>query len=343
MTTRGRRKAGPSIEDVARLAGVSAQTVSRVSTGAERVRPGTRDKVLAAMDQLGYSPNHAARALRSGAFGTIGLISHRFERTGETLTSSAVIAAAEARDYAVTIVNARNHRADDPGADSWDTATTRLSNLAIDGLIVIRNEGTPEQLRLPARLPVAVSDSRLVAFYPAVSTDHMQGSTLATEHLLRLGHRTVHHLAGPLDSDPAIIRESAWRRTLENAGIRPPEAFRGDWTAASGYEIGRRIADDPSVTALYSANDEMAIGVVRAMHEAGRRVPEDLSVVGFDDIALSDFLYPPLTTIRQDFARIGEELVRLVVDQIQTKAPPASSRVQVPSELIIRATTAPPR
>lgn len=333
-----RRSTGPSIEDVARLAGVSAQTVSRVSTGATNVRPVTRDKVLQAMEQLGYTPNHAARALRNGAFHTIGLMAHRFERTGESLTTSAVIEAARAADYGVTIVNVQGQE-----AEGWESAASRLSSQAIDGLVILRAETTPEMLSLPRSLPVAVSDSRLMGLYPAVSSDHAQGSSAATTHLLRLGHRNIHHIGGPIDSDPAMARAAGWRRTLEQAGINAPEALHGDWSAESGYLLGRRLAADPSVTAIFCANDEMAIGALRALHEAGRDVPGDVSVVGFDDLTLSAFLPSPLTTVRQDFHRIGEELVQLVLAQIKARERLPQQRVMIPTELVVRGTTAAPR
>ncbi len=326
---------GPSIEDVARLAGVSAQTVSRVSTGAENVRPGTRTKVLDAMDRLGYSPNTAARALRNGAYGAIGLLAHRFERTGEALTTEGVIEAAQAQDYAVTIVDVGH-------ADSgWEGAAQRLTHQAIDGLVIIRAEtATPESLALPAGLPVVVSDTRLVGRHPAVVADQVNGSTAAVRHLLDLGHATVHHVAGPVDSEPAAARAEAWERTLREAGIRPPELRRGDWTAASGYAHGRELPDD--ATAVYCANDEMAIGLMRALHERGRRVPDDVSVVGFDGIALGEYTWPPLTTVRQNFHTIGQELVRLVLEQFRTRTRLGTQRVVIPTDLIVRGTTAPP-
>ena len=330
---------GASIQDVARLAGVSSQTVSRVSTGAEHVRPDTRARVLEAMDLLGYSPNHAARALRNGAFGAIGLLAHRFERTGEALTTEGVVEAAQAEDYAVTLVDVRR-----PEAGDWQDAAQRLSHQAIDGLVIIRAEtATPESLALPAGLAVVVSDSRLVGHYPAVLADQLGGTRAAVQHLLDLGHRTVHHLAGPEDSDPASLRVAGWRGCLEEAGVRAPEAWRGDWTAASGYRVGQRIAADDDVTAVYCANDEMAIGLVRALHERGRRVPDDVSVVGFDDIALGEFTYPPLTTVRQDFHAIGRELVRLLLDQVRGQTLRTGQRVVVPTQLVVRGTTAPPR
>ncbi|WP_425954820.1 LacI family DNA-binding transcriptional regulator [Xylanimonas sp. McL0601] len=330
---------GPSIQDVARLAGVSSQTVSRVSTGADYVRADTRARVLEAMDLLGYSPNHAARALRNGAFGTIGLLAHRFERTGEALTTEGVLEAAQAEDYAVTLVDVRR-----PEPGDWQDAAQRLTHLAIDGLVIIRAEtATPESLALPPGLAVVVSDSRLVGHYPAVVADQLEGTRAATQHLLELGHRTVHHLAGPEDSDPASMRAAGWRRCLEEAGIRPPQLWRGDWTAASGYRVGQQIAEDDDVTAVYCANDEMAIGLVRALHEHGRRVPDDVSVVGFDGIALGEFTYPPLTTVRQDFRAIGRELVRLVLEQFRSRTRLGNERVVLPTELVVRGTTAPPR
>lgn len=337
-TRRGRRKTGPSIEDVARLAGVSAQTVSRVSTGAEAVRDETKAKVLQAMDQLGYSPNRAARALRSGSFGTIGLIAHRFERTGEALTTEAVVEAAESEGLSVTLMNVRT-----PAADQWEHAALRLSHQAIDGLVIIRAEqATPDSLALPAGMAVAVSDSRLIGHYPSVVADQVQGSEAATRHLLGLGHRVVHHLAGPSDSEPALVRAATWQRCLDEAGVLAPALVRGDWSARSGYQAGQQLVRDQAVTAVFCANDEMAFGLIRALHEHGLRVPQDISVVGFDDIALAGYSSPPLTTVRQDFHRIGHELVRLVLQQLRAKAPMPHGRVLIGTTLVVRGTTAAP-
>ncbi|NTW41346.1 MAG: LacI family DNA-binding transcriptional regulator [Cellulomonadaceae bacterium] len=338
MTGRGRRKTGPSIEDVAKLAGVSAQTVSRVSTGADVVRPATRERVQRAMLQLGYTPNRAARALRNGSYGAIGLVAHRFGRTGEALTTEAVVRAAEAEDYAVTLLTVR-----DPATEGWEPAAHRLPHQAIDGLIIIRAEGaTAESLALPQRMPVAVSDSRFSGHYPAVVADQVQGSRDAIHHLLGLGHRTVHHLAGPEGSGPARVRAATWQRTLDEAGIVAPPPWRGDWTARSGYVMGRQIAEDRTITAVFSANDDMSFGLIRALHEAGLRVPQDVSVVGFDAIELSEFSSPPLTTVRQDFTQMGVELVRLVLAQVHHGPEAVRDRVLIPTDLVVRASTAPP-
>ncbi|WP_029663353.1 LacI family DNA-binding transcriptional regulator [Cellulomonas sp. KRMCY2] len=338
MTGRGRRKTGPSIEDVAKLAGVSAQTVSRVSTGTDVVRPATRERVQQAMQQLGYTPNGAARALRNGKYGAIGVVAHRFGRTGEALTTEAVVRAAEAEDYAVTLLTVRN-----PATEGWEPAAHRLPHQAIDGLVIIRAErATAESLALPHGMPVAVSDSRFSGHYPSVVADQVQGSRDATQHLLDLGHRTVHHLAGPEGSWPASVRTASWQRCLEDAGVRPPKLWRGDWSAGSGYLVGRQIALDRSITAVFSANDDMSFGLLRALHEAGLRVPQDISVVGFDGIALSEFSSPPLTTVAQDFDQIGVELVRLVLGQVRHGTEVVRDRVLVPTDLVVRASTAPP-
>lgn len=325
------------MHDVARLAGVSAQTVSRVSTGADTVRPETRDRVLRAIEQLGYTPNNAARALRSGSFGTIGVIAHRLARTGESRTVEAVVEAARANDYTVTLDDVRS-----PSSSDVTAAVQQLVHQSIDGLIIIRAEiETPTALVLPQHVPVAVSDSRLIGHHPAVGADQVGGTRSAVTHLLELGHRTVHHLSGPPDSGPAGIRVAAWRATLTAAGRAVPEALTGDWSARSGYELGARVAQMPEVTAVFCANDEMAAGLIRALSEAGRRVPEDVSVVGFDGIPLGEYLSPPLTTVRQDFQRIGEELVRLVLAQLDGGTAP-DVHVEVPTELVIRRSTAAP-
>lgn len=332
-----RQRSGPSIEDVARLAGVSAQTVSRVSTGSAPVRPDTRQRVLLAMDKLGYSPNRAARALRSGHFHTLGLLAHRLERTGEALTTGAVREAAEQAGYSVTLMDVRGSE-----PSEWDSAVHRLASQAIDGLIIIRAEhAIPESLTLPPQLPVAVSDSRLAGHHPAVVADQIQGSLDAVNHLLSLGHSTVHHIAGPADSVPAAVRADGWRSALQQAGATVPQLMRGDWTAKTGYEIGRGLP--PDVTSVFCANDETAFGLMRALREAGRDVPRDVSVVGFDDIGLAPYAAPPLTTVRQDFLRIGHDLVALILAQMRGETRGPLDRIVLPTELFVRESTAPPR
>lgn len=173
------------------------------------------------------------------------------------------------------------------------------------------------------------------------------------QHLLGLGHRTVHHIAGPEDSTPAIVREQAWRIALQDAGAPVPEIVRGDWTADAGFAAGRKLierrAQGESVTAVLAASDDMAVGFVHAAGEAGLGVPADISVIGFDDIPLAAHLVPPLTTVKQDFEAIGAAIVELLVDQIErgresaeTTAETDHRRRVVPASLLVRGSTAAP-
>ena len=325
------------MSDVAHLAGVSAQTVSRVAAGSAHVRPDTRERVLRAMNQLGYSPNRAAQALRRGSFKTIGVLTQQIHRTGEALTTAGVLEAATAVDYAVNLVQVER-----PASEELREAVYRLSHQAIDGLVVVQaGRAGREHLVLPPSMPVAVSDSTLVDYYPSASADQVGGVRHAVKHLLELGHRTVHHVCGPEDSQSSLIRKATWSGTLQEAGAPVPKAVPGGWEAAAGYEAGLRLAADPEVTAVFCANDELALGLIRAMHEQDRRVPRDVSVVGFDGLAVGEYSFPPLTTVRQDFKRHGREMVSLVLKQADGAVLDNRS-VIIPTELLVRGSTAPP-
>ena len=338
VSRRRSTKGGPSLSDVARLARVSTQTVSRVSMGADNVSPATREKVLRAMNQLGYSPNRAAQALRRGSFKTIGVLTQQIQRTGEALTTAGVLEAATEADYAVNLVQVKR-----PESDDMRQAVYRLSHQTIDGLVVVQaGRAGLDHLSLPQAMPVAVSDSALVGYYPSASADQVGGVRDAVGHLLALGHRTVHHVSGPEGSQSALIRKATWAACLREAGALVPEPVLGDWEAAAGYKAGLHLAADPDVTAVFCGNDEVALGLIRAMHEQGRRVPQDVSVVGFDGLDLGEYSFPPLTTLRQDFKRHGREMVGLVLEQVTTGPVDGSRSVIIPTELVLRGSTAPP-
>ena len=328
-----RPRARPAIADVAALAGVSAQTVSRVSTGAENVKPETRRRVQAAMDELGYLPNSAARALRFGMFHTIGVVANQFVRTGVAHLVQAVAVAARDQGFRVSLFDV----AEDSGL-----ASLPLNTREVDGLIVMR-AGTSigEWSAVPRRPPVVIADSRFSDRYASVGCDDEGGSSQAVRHLLELGHRTVHHLRGPADTVQATQRHRAWEHVLREAGCHVPPVFQGDWTPESGYRQGQLIALDDSITSVFCANDEMAAGLYRALAEVGRRVPDDISVVGFDDV-LAEYLWPPLTSVSQDFETIGAELVRVLLGLVRGELD-SRTRVLVPARLVVRKSTAPPR
>ncbi|MDT0446532.1 LacI family DNA-binding transcriptional regulator [Streptomyces sp. DSM 41886] len=325
--------------DVARLAGVSSQTVSRVSNGHPTVVEATRLQVLAAMKELGYRPNSAARALKSGEFRTLGVILFTLSTTGNVRTLEAIASSAAHEGYAVTLLPVAA-----PTQDEVRGAFTRLGELAVDAFIVIMEVHLLDTatVSLPPGVQVVVADSDAGDRYSVVDTDQAGGTREAVRHLLDLGHRTVWHLAGPEESFAAQRRADAWRATLTEAGRESPPPVRGDWSAESGYRAGLRLADEPGCTAVFTANDQMALGLLHALHEKGRAVPGDISVVGFDDIPEAASFIPPLTTIHQDFAQVGRLLVEGVLRQLRTDAPERGTTL-VPTRLVVRSTTAPPR
>jgi DNA-binding LacI/PurR family transcriptional regulator len=327
-----------SMADVARLAGVSAQTVSRVSNGHPGVVESTRARVLDAMAELGYRPNSAARALKSGSFRTIGVILFSLATTGNVRTLEAIAASAAAEGYAITVIPVEA-----PTQGGVHGAFTRLGELAVDAIILLMEVHLLDvaQVSLPPGVQVVVADSDAGDRYAVVDTDQADGSRQAVEHLLGLGHATVHHLAGPAASFAAERRAAAWRRTLEAAGREVPPVEHGDWSAASGYEAGLRLAARDDCTAVFAANDQMALGLLRALHDAGRHVPADVSVVGFDDLPDSGEFRPPLTTVHQDFAEVGRRCVEQVLRQVRDGVRETGTRL-VPTRLVERATTAPP-
>jgi DNA-binding LacI/PurR family transcriptional regulator len=338
-----RRPRGPSMADVAQLAGVSGQTVSRVANGRHNVDEATRNRVLAAMREVGYRPNSAARALRNGQYRSIGVIVFELSSFGNTRTLDAIATAATTSGYAVNLIPVLN-ATQGTLSGAFDRAFNRLGEQAVDGVIILieAHQLDEAEVQLPDGLPVVVVDSNADFDYPIVDTDQAQGARLATEHLLDLGHRTVWHLGGPEESFAASRRLRSWRQTLTDRGCPVPPVLTGDWSAGSGYEAGRELAANPEVTAVFVANDQMALGLLRALHEKGRAIPGDISVVGFDDMEEAAHFWPPLTTIRQFFAEVGRRSVDALINEIQA-GEHHHQPVAVATELVVRASTAPPR
>jgi DNA-binding LacI/PurR family transcriptional regulator len=332
------RRREPSMEDVAREAGVSGQTVSRVVNARGYVGPATRDRVHAAMQRLGYRPNSAARALRSGRFRAIGVIMFSFSSYGNQRTLDAIAVRAAQRGYALTLIPVESN-----AQATVEGAFHRIDEHAVDGIIIVieAHQLDEADVEIPQGLPVVLVDSNRDPSHPFVDTDQAQGARLATEHLLDLGHETVWHLAGPEKSYSAERRRRAWQETLAAHGRPIPEPLSGDWSAASGYQAGVALREDAAVTAVFAANDQMAIGLVRAFREAGLDVPADISVVGFDGLPEAGQLWPPLTTVLQHPERVGALAVDALLAELD-----GAQRAQTPlvgTELVVRGSTAPPR
>jgi DNA-binding LacI/PurR family transcriptional regulator len=331
----------PIMSDVGRLAGVSHQTVSRVINESPNVSPSTRDRVRAAMLELGYRPNSIARALATGRTRTVGVVSFDTSLYGPASTLFGIERAAHEAGYLIMVASLKAlDRA------SVLQAIERLRIQGVDGILVIvsEEESAEALLHAPLDIPLVAVEAGPDRGIPVVAVDQEKGAALATRHLLDLGHQTVHHIAGPLGSIESQRRAGGWRATLEAAGAPRPEPLIGDWTARAGYHLARRLIRDRSVSAVFASSDQMALGVLRAMHEAGRRIPDDLSVVGFDDVPESPYFTPPLTTVHQDFGEVGSRSLRVLVRAIDSVAtgerPPEGSLVS--PELVVRASTGAP-
>lgn len=325
--------------DVARHAGVSSQTVSRVANGHSNVEEPTRQRVIASMEALGYRPNRAARALRSGRFHSIGVIMFTLSTLGNMRTLEAIADQAAEAGYSITLIPAG------PTASQVSGAYSRLNEQAVDGIILIFEAHLigKTDITLPPGVPVVVIDSNPDSQLPVVDTDQALGARQATQHLLDLGHRTVWHISGPLTSFSATHRREAWAATLAEGGIEAPPPLAGDWSTESGYRLGLELGRRDDVTAIFAANDQMALGAIRALHELGREVPGDVSVVGFDDLEESSSFWPPLTTVRQDFREVGRLSIQTLLRSIESPTAAPDRSVLVPTELIVRKSTAPPR
>jgi DNA-binding LacI/PurR family transcriptional regulator len=333
------RERPPALTDVGRAAGVSYQTVWRVLNGRPRVSPETRERVLAAMEELSYRPNPAARALVTGRSHTLGLVCHDPTLYGPGCTQHAIEQAAESAAYLLTIISMRS-----PDEGSLRHAVERLALGGVEGVLVIVSERPVAQAisRLQVGVPLVAVEAGPDRGVPVVAVDQRHGAELATGHLLGLGHRTVHHVAGPSQSVEARLRCEGWRQTLRAHGAPVPVPLAGDWSSRAGYEAGKRLVADPAMTAVFVANDQMALGVLRAVGEAGLRVPEDVSIVGFDDTPESGYYAPPLTTIRQDFAELGARALQVLVKSIEGSLEQSCEPALIGPELLVRASTAAP-
>ena len=322
-----------SMRDVAREAGVSAQTVSRVANESTAVRPQTRLRVQAAMSRLGYRPSYAARALKHGRFRDVGVVMFHMTTFGNSRILDGITAAAVDYGYAITL-----HTMGAGSDRSLQAAIENMKPLPVDGVIVVLEENISDFTQYVPSLdfPVVLISEEPANFCPTIDADQYGCSTALVEYLLSKGHRTVYHVRGPVSSRAATSRALGWSDALEQFGARIPPTYIGDWEADSGYQVGLSLAEDPECTAVYAANDQMAFGVMQGLRAAGRSVPGDVSVVGVDDSLVGLVPRLNLTTMRMPFEEIGREAFAMLKRQCEGERVPSGVKTVVPAELIER-------
>jgi len=326
-----------TIRDVAVRAGVSHQTVSRVINQSEQVRPATRERVEQAIAELGYRPNAIARHMARGHTSTLACIAPNL--TDYTFASIIDGAETDARqhDYFLLSASARDEK----------TFICLMEDLVdsrrVEGLMVINPYADRRYMHLPLDFPTVFAGARpREGEINSIALDDEIVGYEATRHLLDLQHRDIAMITGPMSEDATQDRCQGYERALREAGIEPEPhlVIEGDWSARSGYDALMQLATEDGLrVAIFAQNDLMAAGVLRATKDLGLEVPHNLSVIGVDDIPLSAFLDPPLTTFRQDFQLIGREAASLLIQRINQ--PDAHSRqLRLPAELIVRRSTA---
>jgi DNA-binding LacI/PurR family transcriptional regulator len=314
-------------------------TVSRVLREPWRVSSGTRERVQTAIDELGYRPNFAARSLVTRRSRTIGVVALNTTLFGPAALLHGIEEAACDAGFFVSIASPTQLT-----AEAVRASVHRLMEQSVDGVVIV----APFRLASPTLdtvirpVPVVVVEGPPVDGPSSVGVDQELGGRLAVEHLLALGHRTVHHISGPLDWTESDGRVEGWRAALREARRRVPAVEVGDWSAGSGYDGTRALLARGGVTSIFTGNDSMALGALRALSEAGARVPQDVSVVGFDDVPECPYYLPPLTTVRQDFGGMGRQAMRMLALQIAGEAGTPHTVTLAPS-LVVRASTGPPR
>ncbi|MBC2932944.1 LacI family DNA-binding transcriptional regulator [Nocardioides sp. zg-1228] len=299
---------------VAERAGVSHQTVSRVLNDASLVKEETRLRVLAAIEELGYRRNFAARLLATNRSRRIGMVTAHLALHGPSMIALGVQEAGHSAGYDVALVGLPEF-----SSELLDNAVQRLLDQAVEAIVVaVAHREAAEMTRsLQLSIPLVTVQGVRAGAPLSAGIDQHAGAALAVDHLLDLGHRRVAHVAGPADWVEADQRRAGWRHAHEARGLLSGPELVGDWSPASGHRAGLLIADDPDVTAVFASNDQMALGLLNALHERGRRVPDDISVVGFDDVPEAAFFWPALTTVAQDFAELGRRALALALAAVR--------------------------
>jgi LacI family transcriptional regulator len=332
------KRSRPTIYDVARLAGVSTATVSRALNGTGQIAPATRATIDAAVEQLGYHPNTVARSLVTKSTQTIALLLPEITNPFYAALVSGIQRCALETGHTMLLCTTES----DPEREEQYLNLLRakqVDGVLVDGLVL-----PPDTIARFVRngLPIVCLDRDVDSTaVPLVQVDNRLGARMATEHLLSLGHRRVGHIAGAPDLRISEERIEGYREALSAAGLEPePQLLAvGSFTEEGGYEAMRALLESTELTGVFAANDLSAIGAVSAIVESGRRVPEDVSVVGFDDLRLSRYTTPPLTTIHQPALEIAERATQLLLDLAAGREVPQLLHLLEP-ELVVRGSSA---
>jgi DNA-binding LacI/PurR family transcriptional regulator len=316
-----------AMRDVAGLAGVSHQTVSRVLNDHPNVREATRRRVKAAMAELGYRPNHAARTLVTGRSRTVNVVTQSTTLYGPASLLAAFELAASDAGYSVGVSSVRAL-----DQQSISEAVARALEQGTAGLVIIAPVEAAARAvsEVPIDVPRVIIDGDPESPTGLVTVDQRAGAGLATQYLLDRGHPTVWHVSGPPGWFDSAGRIAGWRETLAAAGAEIPPPVPADWTPEAGYQAGLLLARMPEVTAVFAANDHLALGIMKALRERRRSVPDEVSIIGFDDIPVANFVVPPLTTVRPDFAAVGRMTMESLAEQMEAAPPPAVARTVAP-------------
>ncbi|WP_018606438.1 LacI family DNA-binding transcriptional regulator [Uliginosibacterium gangwonense] len=310
-----------TISDVALLAGVSKQTVSRVVNGSDKVLPETRQRVQAAIDELDFRPNMAARQLSRGRSFTLGIVG-RNRNYVSTRSYSGAATTADEMGYALIMKELESG-----DIDSVRQVLLALQDLQCEGILwtipeVDRSYAWLEQAgMLELKIPLLFLNVRPRATIKTVSFDHYYAGKIATEHLLSLGRQRIAHISGPDGWWSAESRRRAWGDALLQAKMPAPQeacVIAQSWQAAAGYEAFSQLLENyPGMDALFACNDQVALGAMLKAHEQGIRIPEDVAVIGVDNLPESAFFFPPLTTLEQDARQLGCNAVRKLVGMVE--------------------------
>lgn len=326
--------AKPNIYDVARLAEVSHQTVSRVINDSPKLRPETRKRVQDAMRSLGFVPNAAARALVTSRTKMVGILITDSIYNGPAGMLHAMQEEARNNGYFSVTVSV-----DPTDAESITDGLAQLRKLGIEGLLVITPQsdfvGVVE--KAVTSIPVVYLDTPSTAGREAISVDNYQAARAATAHLISLGHTNLLHISGPQNWFDATTRRQGFLDEARAAGVAA-QVVDGDWSIETGRMLGERFDLSTQITAIFAANDHLALGLLSAFSKRGIRVPQDVSVIGFDDIPEAAYFEPPLTTMHPNFAELGRVAMGKMLGTLNEEASEHSSSL-VP-ELIVRKSTA---